>query len=233
MPVSSNVRPRKFMSDIFISYKREERDIAEALAAALESHGWSIWWDLNLIAGERFNEVIERALMDAKCVVVLWSPRSIRSTFVRDEAYLALQLKSILPVIIEPVEIPFRFKNIHTLDITAWRRECRLDLLDNLVRDVRAIVDGIKSNEVICNYLDTAAPKFAVGAVENTRRVNLEPREIDILKLLSSGRSTTEIGTMLGISEPAVMLYLTNAEEKLGARNKHQAVLIAIRAGLL
>jgi hypothetical protein len=37
------------MSDIFISYKREEQPIARKLAYALEEEGWSVWWDLHQV----------------------------------------------------------------------------------------------------------------------------------------------------------------------------------------
>jgi hypothetical protein len=36
------------MSDIFISYKREEQYKARQLAIALEKQGWSVWWDPKL-----------------------------------------------------------------------------------------------------------------------------------------------------------------------------------------
>ena len=54
------------MSDIFISYKREEQATARKLANALESEGWTVWWDPKLRAGERFNDVIEKALNEVK-----------------------------------------------------------------------------------------------------------------------------------------------------------------------
>ena len=33
------------MSDIFISYAREDRPRVEHLAAAFEQRGWAVWWD--------------------------------------------------------------------------------------------------------------------------------------------------------------------------------------------
>ena len=52
------------MSDIFISYKREDQATARQLANALETEGWTIWWDPKLRAGEHFDDVIEKALSD-------------------------------------------------------------------------------------------------------------------------------------------------------------------------
>ena len=79
------------MGDIFISYKRENRDTAEALAHALEDLGFSTWWDTRLQAGESFSEVIEEKLHVAKCVIVLWSEASVKSRWVRDEATEGLE----------------------------------------------------------------------------------------------------------------------------------------------
>jgi hypothetical protein len=50
------------MSDIFISYKREEQPKARKLADALDRHGWSVWWDPKLRAGEHFDDAIERSI---------------------------------------------------------------------------------------------------------------------------------------------------------------------------
>jgi hypothetical protein len=47
------------MSDIFISYKREEQATARKLASALENEGWTVWWDPKLRAGENFDDAIE------------------------------------------------------------------------------------------------------------------------------------------------------------------------------
>ena len=41
------------MSDIFISYAREDRPRAAAIARALEAQGWSVWWDWIILAGKR------------------------------------------------------------------------------------------------------------------------------------------------------------------------------------
>ena len=73
------------MSDIFISYKRQEQSIARTLASALEKQGWTVWWDPKLRAGERFDDVIEQELQRCKCVIVLWSKRAVKSNYIKDE----------------------------------------------------------------------------------------------------------------------------------------------------
>ncbi len=74
------------MADIFISYANEDRSRAEKLAKSLEEQGWSIWWDKTIPPGKTFDQVIEEAISAAKCVVVLWSQTSIKSSYVKEEA---------------------------------------------------------------------------------------------------------------------------------------------------
>lgn len=72
--------------DILISYKSEDRPIAERFATALSAAGWVVWWDHHIVAGDAYRKVIAQKLAVAKCVVVLWSKRSVESDFVLDEA---------------------------------------------------------------------------------------------------------------------------------------------------
>jgi hypothetical protein len=74
------------MADIFISYASEDRNKAEELAETLSTHGWSVWWDRKIPLGKSYDEVIEKALGESKCVIVLWSAVSVVSEWVRNEA---------------------------------------------------------------------------------------------------------------------------------------------------
>ena len=42
------------MSDVFISYSRDDKDHARALADVLSAQGWSVWWDQEILGGARF-----------------------------------------------------------------------------------------------------------------------------------------------------------------------------------
>jgi formylglycine-generating enzyme required for sulfatase activity len=128
------------MSDIFISYKREEQPVARKLAEAIEAEGWSVWWDPKLRPGEHFDDVIEKALNAAKCVIVMWSERSVQSRYVRDEATYALDQDKLVPVAIENVNLPFRFKGVHTLSLLGWDGSKDFSDFRRLVEDITAIV---------------------------------------------------------------------------------------------
>ena len=56
----------------------------------------------------------------AKAVVVLWSPRSVVSRWVRAEATIADRCKTLVPVTIEPCERPIMFELTQTADLAHW-----------------------------------------------------------------------------------------------------------------
>src|SRR5262249_32969159 len=124
------------MSDFFISYKREERDKARLLADALEARGWSVWWDPKLRLGEHFDDVIEDAIEEARCVIVLWSARSTKSRYVKDEAGYALKLQKLIPVAIDNATPPFRFQGLHTIQLQGWDGSASFLAYQELLKDV-------------------------------------------------------------------------------------------------
>jgi beta-lactam-binding protein with PASTA domain len=108
------------MSDVFISYASADRERAKRLAEALQARGYSAWWDRQIAPGQTFDEVIEKALNDAKCVVVLWSATSVRSDWVKTEASEAARRKILVPALIDRVTIPLEFRRIQAADLTQW-----------------------------------------------------------------------------------------------------------------
>jgi TolB-like protein/Flp pilus assembly protein TadD len=107
--------------DIFLSYTREDAAVAQAYRDALVREGFEVWWDATLRSGETYDEVTEAALRGAKAVVVLWSPRSVASRWVRAEATIAHRNRTLAPVMIEPCERPVMFELTQTADLVEWR----------------------------------------------------------------------------------------------------------------
>lgn len=107
-------------TDIFLSYARQDRATARVIAESLSDEGLTVWWDASLHSGETFDEVIERNLKDAKAVVVLWSPASVASRWVRAEATLADRRNKLVPAIIQTCDRPIIFELTHTAELTGW-----------------------------------------------------------------------------------------------------------------
>jgi hypothetical protein len=112
------------MNDIFLSYDRSDRPVAQKFAETLEAYGWSVWWDREIPVGKSFDEVIETMLDSAKCVVVLWSKESVQSRWVRTEASAAAERDRLVPVMIEQqVALPLEFRRIQAAELFDWGGE--------------------------------------------------------------------------------------------------------------
>ena len=61
------------MADIFFSYASEDRERLEPFVLALEAAGWNVWWDREIPAGPRFDQVIQEEIANASCVMMAWS----------------------------------------------------------------------------------------------------------------------------------------------------------------
>lgn len=126
--------------DIFISYSREDRPKARHFATCFAEEGFDVWWDAALNPGETFDEVIESELRAAKAVVVLWSPRSVGSRWVRAEATLADRRKKLVPVVIEACDLPIIFELTHTTDLSQWDGDTLDMAWQSFLRDLRRLV---------------------------------------------------------------------------------------------
>jgi NarL family two-component system response regulator LiaR len=70
------------------------------------------------------------------------------------------------------------------------------------------------------------------GKVEYSPIDDLTSRELDILRLIASGRSNKEIAGDLTLTEGTVKGYVSNVLAKLGVQDRTQAALLAVREGL-
>jgi TolB-like protein len=131
----------QLMSDVFVSYKAEDRKRVKPLVEALESDGYSVWWDEQIGGGTAWRQSIEAELNAAKCVIVVWSKRSVGpdGAFVQDEATRAQQRHVYVPVLIDKVHLPLGFGETQALPLTGWRGD-RSDLR------YRAVLTAVRRN---------------------------------------------------------------------------------------
>ena len=82
-------------------------------------------------------------------------------------------------------------------------------------------------------HAQDAALRILVPSDSQPERPALTPRELECLRWTMDGKTAWETGEVLGISERTAVLHLNNAMRKLGCVSKHQAVLKALRVGLI
>ena len=108
------------MPDIFISYSRDDRERVRYIANALEAAGHDVWWDPEIPPGESFANVIDQNLKNAACIIVAWSKSSVNSNWVQEEADDGMMRKTLIPVMIDEIDLPRGFKRLQTADLRGW-----------------------------------------------------------------------------------------------------------------
>lgn len=110
------------MADVFISYKRDQRERVRTIADLLKDEKLSVWFDANLEVGrsEGFDAEIEREVTSANCVLACWTQAALRSVYVRAEAKKGLERDALVPVLLEECTLPVPFNAIDAVDLTSW-----------------------------------------------------------------------------------------------------------------
>lgn len=101
------------MVDVFISYKREERARCERIANKLKALNLDVWFDARLPSGKSFDREIESTIKKAKAVLVLWSPASVESEWVRNEAGIGKERGVLAAAQLASCELPIAFRATH------------------------------------------------------------------------------------------------------------------------
>jgi hypothetical protein len=108
------------MADVFISYSKVRRALTEALARNLESEGFSVWWDTDLLPADNFRAEINYQLDVAKAVIIVWTPESKSSEWVCAEADRAHEQRKLVNTHsagLTPRGIPMPFNQTHSVPV--------------------------------------------------------------------------------------------------------------------
>jgi len=106
------------MTDVFISYAREDGAQAERIARGLEAMGLSVFWDNEIPPGQTWADYIEAKLNQCTAAVVLWSEHSTKSQWVREEARMGRS--KLIPAKLDASEPPFGFGDVQAADLSQW-----------------------------------------------------------------------------------------------------------------
>jgi hypothetical protein len=190
-------------TDIFLSYARQDRGTARMFAQAFADEGFRVWWDASLHSGETFDEVIERNLREAKAVVVLWSPRSVASRWVRAEATLADRRNKLAPAIIEPCDRPVIFELTHAADLSEWTGDITDIHWRTFMDDLRRMVDAGKEAEIPATSRPAARPPRPRSAEVETHPASRRPLRPGSDEVILADRMRREPAHRAHAPEPA------------------------------
>ena len=89
---------------------------------------------------------------------------------------------------------------------------------------------GQSSGELLSKFIMADIKK---DDLKEKGSVSLTPREIEIIKLLADGASTSEAALKLYLSEFTVRDYISNVMKRLNAQNRTEVAVKAIRLGII
>ncbi|HET9835965.1 MAG TPA: TIR domain-containing protein [Rhodanobacteraceae bacterium] len=240
------------MADVFISYARADKARVAPLVKAIEAKGWSVWWDPEISPGREFDDEIDVELQAAKAVLVVWTPTSVVSRWVRGEARDAADRNVLVPVRFEQARLPIDVRAIHTTDLDDWNEDpgsasmqACLHALGTMIAHSKATQSDTASDDVASSAA-AKAPHYSVcilpfvnmsGDPEQeyfsdgiTEDVTTDLSKVSALSVASSNSAFKYKGTHPDIQQVARELNVTHVLEgsvrKAGGRVRVNAQLI-------
>jgi adenylate cyclase len=233
------------MARVFLSYAREDVETARKLAVVLEDAGQTVWWDRHLHGGANFSSEIDRELKDAQVVMVLWSPSSIASAWVQDEAAEGRDSGRLVPATLDSVKPPLGFRQLQCIDLSPWSKDGRTESVDDLLLAISKVAGDAapgKAEEsapapvpiAICvlpfvNLSDDSEQEhFSDGITED---VITDLSKISALEVVARNSAFTFKGKVVDAKEVARTMDVTHVLEgsvrKAGNRIRISAQLVA------
>lgn len=198
--------------------------------------------------------VIDHMLADAEFITVDNTPRAYKDTFdSRDHGRLDPVMQHVKRQSVPIIWDQSTYVKNGLGDM--WEEQARFGLSNGIclalhMPEGRHFILGVERDRPVpleapeLTRLVADLQLFAVHAQDAALRIltpaslepgvpALTPRELETLRWTMEGKTAWEVGKALGITERTAALHVNNATHKLGCVNKHQAVLKALRLGLI
>lgn len=168
------------MSDVFFSYNSQDRARILPFHRAVTSRDIEVFWDLEIPLGKDWDSWIKAELKKAKIVIVFWTPASLASSSVRQEAAIAGQDGKLIQVGLTPLTpetFPMGLYTHQAIDLQEWTSDEDDSQFQKLIREIES--------KLIPKWV-TAKVAFLEGQIESEikRRQLAETRENSVKKQL-------------------------------------------------
>jgi len=238
--------PGKTLTDhIFISYSKKDSEFAHKLADDLTAAGFKIWIDRSISGGEQWRETIETNLKAASEVVIVVSPNSMDSEWVKHEGSAAYAWeKKLYPILIAPVDsLPPWLEEYQWIDFVDTSHETAFntlvaaltppnpiqELLDQELHAYRETGDLI--GEAILRVIEDARETLTIDD-ESKRLISKSKRVIKTrltrereaqLELDLARRQRERIFSGVGIASTVLLILITIVLNSVGPSQTDQA----------
>ncbi|ACF43322.1 SUMF1/EgtB/PvdO family nonheme iron enzyme [Pelodictyon phaeoclathratiforme] len=174
------------MTDIFVSYAREDQERVRPIVKELEHRNWSVFWDLEIPPGETWESFIGKALEESSCVLAVWSHSSVNSDWVKEEADEAKQRGVLVPLFLDTVDAPKGFRRIQAADISGWKNNSSYPPFQSLLAAIESKISSASPHVVKPapapksaergTVVPTAVPKAPLFQTKNNSSERLFPK---------------------------------------------------------
>jgi hypothetical protein len=116
-------------NEVFLSHSNVDRDFASLLADILRRHGVPVWYsETNILGAQQWHDEIGAALKRCDWLVVVLSPNSVRSVWVKREVLFSLNdqryADRIIPVIYQPCDYDHLSWTLSLLQMVDFSADC-------------------------------------------------------------------------------------------------------------
>jgi len=238
------------MADVFVSYARADKARVAPLVAAIEAKGWSVWWDPEIAPGQEFDDQIEAEIDAAKAVLVVWTPTSVASRWVRGEAREAAERNILVPVRFGQARLPMDVRAIHTTDLDDWNENAASAPAQSCLQALGAMIarsaKGATASKAAAPATSRPTPQFSIcvlpftnmsGEAEQeyfsdgiTEDIITDLSKVSALRVISRNSAFRYKGKNVDLPKVAAELNVTHVLEgsvrKAGGRVRISAQLI-------
>lgn len=130
------------MADVFLSYSKVDKAWVQLVARALNAAGLSCWFDEQIEPDSSWRAEIERELESARCVLVLWTPSSVKRDFVISECERARRRNKLIQCMMEPTEPPLGFDALQYHDLVNWSGASEDPRWARTLESVKGVLSG-------------------------------------------------------------------------------------------
>ena len=107
-----------------------------------------------------------------------------------------------------------------------------LEAVDRLAARARLVLDLDGALPAAAGAAAAAGARGSQGQPDGVAAYDLTPREVEVLRLVATGRTNRQIGEVLFISESTAGVHVSRILAKFGVPGRVEAATIAVRLGL-